>query len=79
MMKKCEACEINMAKAKLVICSKIKYYLCLNCLLNFVTVSLSKDNFKNLIKNGHSVDEFYLHDDFYDAETGEALQSKIIE
>jgi hypothetical protein len=37
------------------------------------TYSLTKKQFKNLLKNGHTATEFLLHGDFYDEE-GNAQQ-----
>jgi hypothetical protein len=39
----------------------------------FLPTSLYKKEFKNMLKNGHSADEFYLHGDFYD-DNGTAQQ-----
>jgi hypothetical protein len=50
------------------------YHVCSNCLMELTTYSLKPEHFKNLIKNGHSTSEFLLHGDFYDDESGEALQ-----
>jgi len=71
---KCEACGefpqmINLDTRDGV------YNICHNCLLKLVTLSLSNQEFKNLLKNGHKSTEFYLHSDFYDGD-GNALQSK---
>jgi hypothetical protein len=78
---KCEACEGPLS-VKSTLTEEYdgertsKYVLCANCLLQLVTLSLTKRQFKNLIKNGHSPDEFYLHGDFY-SESGEAMQPKL--
>lgn len=50
------------------------YKLCANCLTSLILTSLSKKEFKNLLKNKHTVDEFLLHSDFYHPTTGEAFQ-----
>jgi hypothetical protein len=52
------------------------YLLCSNCLAHLITLDLTKKQFKNLIKAGHTTREFYLHRDFYDLE-GNALQPMI--
>lgn len=74
---KCESCDAEYPWPTLVtlvmIGEAIKYKICLTCLQKLVTYSLSPENYKNLLKAGHSVDEFYLHGDFYD-EAGNALQ-----
>ena len=80
-MTKCEACNGPLS-VKSTLTEEYygeiisKYMLCANCLLNLVTLSLSPKQFKNLIRNGHTTDEFYLHGDFYD-EDGNAMQPKL--
>ena len=49
------------------------YKICSNCLDNLVNRNLSQKQFKNILKNGHSDNEYLLHEDFYD-EDGNALQ-----
>ena len=72
--KKCEACGRMSPGAELKLGARKEIYiLCLNCLIPFVNCNLSKEQFKSLLANGHTVSEFYLHDDFYDEE-GNALQ-----
>lgn len=51
-----------------------EYKVCANCLSYLTTYSLKPEMFFNLLRNGHTVREFLLHEDFYDDETGEALQ-----
>jgi len=85
-METCEACNQNMVtielidKADLMIDREkgkhFNYNLCNNCLLQLVTYSLSKEQYRRLIQNGHTNKEFYLHDDFYDEE-GNAIQPKL--
>jgi len=53
-----------------------RYYLCRNCEGPFVNCDLSKEQFFSMLKNGHTTAEFMLHEDFYDEETGEALQPR---
>ena len=53
-----------------------KYQVCANCLLALVNTALSPAQFFSLIRNGHTTKEFLLHGDFYDDETGEALQPR---
>ncbi len=49
------------------------YKVCVNCLIGLVNYSLSKEQYRNLIDNGHVSSEFLLHEDFYD-ENGDAVQ-----
>ncbi len=71
----CEACIDSPAGSMLYLkANNEKYELCLNCLTPFVRCALKPEQFFNLLKNGHTVKEFFLHGDFYDEETGEALQ-----
>ena len=76
----CQSCEEDEEQWILTDCykkSKSKpYHLCSNCLLELVNTCLSPEHLKNLIKNGHSDKEFYLHSDFYDKK-GNALQPKL--
>ncbi len=57
--------------------SNCNYSLCSNCMLPFVLTALTPDQFFALLERGHTTKEFQLHSDFYDEETGEALQPKI--
>ena len=51
------------------------YKLCANCMTNLVMLSLAPHEFLNLIKNDPDRKwEFWLHDDFYDPNTGHAYQ-----
>jgi hypothetical protein len=52
------------------------YVVCTNCLTRLTMLDLTKKQFKNLIKAGHSTTEYYLHNDFYD-DMGNALQPRI--
>lgn len=74
-------CECNCGSEVMVIHKDLPegyiYKLCRNCEVGFVNHSLTPKQFFSLIKNGHKVTEFMLHDDFYDDETGEALQPRI--
>jgi len=54
-----------------------KYLLCKNCEVLFVNNALTPEMFKSMIENGHSSDEFMLHSDFYDEDTGEAIQPRM--
>lgn len=70
----CESCEVAPVGVEVIKLNERKRYsICLNCHVFLVSLSLPKEFFKNLLKNGHTTDEFYLHDDFYDEE-GRALQ-----
>lgn len=73
-MRKCQACG---SEVQWVLTSeyddKETYSICSNCLTNLVRLNLSKKQFKALLKAGHTDDEFFLHEDFYD-ENGKALQ-----
>jgi len=51
------------------------YVVCGNCLIALVGLGLNPDQFANMLAQGHSTEEFFLHSDFYD-ETGQALQPK---
>lgn len=53
-----------------------EYKVCANCLPALVNTALSPTQFFNLIRNGHTTKEHLLHGDFYDDETGEALQPR---
>lgn len=53
-----------------------QYKVCANCLPALVNTALSPTQFFNLIRNGHTTKEHLLHGDFYDDETGEALQPR---
>ena len=71
MNKKCECCG---NKTDLVLNDGVlKYIICHNCISQLINTNLSPTQFRNLIRNGHSYTEFYLHEDFYDEE-GNALQ-----
>jgi hypothetical protein len=54
-----------------------KTFLCKNCEVRYVTISLKSDQFFSLLKNKHTTKEFMLHSDFYDEDSGEALQPMI--
>ena len=76
-MKKCECgCGSEAQVMHVDLYNGHTYFLCSNCEIPFVMNSLSKKQFKALIKNGHTTKEFALHEDFYDEETGEALQPR---
>ena len=79
-MKPCECCE------KYPVMWKLKdvyvgehgaktYKLCANCLDELIHLALSQKHYKNLLKNGHDADEYFIHSDFYD-EDGNALQPR---
>ena len=73
---KCESCKINDFEVEQTAYDGHKpYRLCRPCLDRLVNKSLRPLEFFNLTAiHGHS---FYLHDDFYDYETGEATQPDI--
>lgn len=54
-----------------------EYVACPNCLLGLVTNSLTSAQFLRAKEKGGDVSRWYLHEDFYDGETGEALQPKM--
>ena len=56
--------------------SNCRYLLCRNCEVDFVNCALSKEQFFNMLGNGHTTKEFMLHGDFYDEDSGEALQPR---
>lgn len=73
--KKCEACEGHNYSWTLSDNYGVTYKVCTNCLLDLVETAMSKKQFKNMLKNGHSDNEFLLHGDFYD-NRGNAEQPK---
>ena len=74
-MKKCECgCGHEAQIIQVDLYHGDTYFLCANCHTALVLKSLSKKQFFALIKCGHTVQEFELHEDFYDAKTGMALQ-----
>lgn len=54
-----------------------KYVVCPNCLISLVMLCLTPEQYRRAIDAGCDANWFYLHDDFYDPETGEALQPKV--
>ena len=72
---KCESCEKIFDNLIELIDGTSNYMICHNCLLKLVNLRLTPKNYKNLLKNSHDKNEFYLHGDFYD-NNGEALQPK---
>ena len=76
-MRTCQSCDTNEEQWIIIDCYRKSkpYHLCSNCLLELVNTCLTPEHFKNLVKNGHADNEFYLHSDFYD-EKGIALQPK---
>lgn len=54
-----------------------QYCACANCLLGLVNLSLTPTQFLRAKEKGGNVERFYLHGDFYDPETGQALQPKM--
>jgi len=53
------------------------YVSCPNCLFRLVNCSLAPWQFKRARDAGGDTSRFYLHEDFYGRETGEALQPKL--
>lgn len=78
-MKECQACEERPAQVELKDINdgseEKPYELCHNCLIELVNLELNQQQFRSLIRHGHSVNEFLLHSDFYD-ERGRALQPR---
>ena len=75
-MMECEACRKNDAQVcHTDLYDKTQTYLCKNCEVAYVNLSLTKKQFFNMIKSGHTTKEFMLHSDFYDEE-GVALQGR---
>jgi len=72
-MSKCESCEDFPVTVEMTDIGTTTYKICNNCLFELVNHALTNQHFKNLLKNGHSSSEYYLHDDFYD-EDGNAIQ-----
>jgi len=71
----CQACNRE-CESELKVDKDQIYKCCLNCIFNINNLNLNPTQFFNLLKNGHDKNEFYLHDDFYDWDTGEALQPR---
>ena len=71
----CEACMKTHAHSELTSTygDEKTYKLCANCLFQLVAYSLSPEQYRNLLLNGHSPHEFYIHEDFYD-DDGNAMQ-----
>ena len=69
---KCECCD-NQTEDEFRT-SDIIYNLCANCMQGLIFLDLSPKQVQMLLDNKHSLSEFYLHGDFYDGETLEALQ-----
>ena len=71
---KCECCEDDKVQWTLKDSDnpKVIYKVCPNCLLHLTTFSLRPNEFKNLLKNGHTIEEILLNDTFYN-ENGESL------
>jgi hypothetical protein len=77
-MIECEACgekDVLCVLEDLFSIKNSRFIVCGNCLISLINLRLSVKQFKNLIKNGHNSNEFYLHEDFYDEE-GVALQPR---
>ena len=76
-MRLCECCEEHEYQWRLIYAfDKSEYLMCSNCLISLVNNDLTKEQFFALLGAGHSIREYLLHDDFYDPETGEALQPR---
>jgi len=50
------------------------YVACPNCLVRLVTHSLTPQQYLRAKQAGRDMDRYYLHSDFYDQDTGTALQ-----
>lgn len=70
-------CECNCGNDVQIIIKPLRakrgYRLCMNCCLELNMYNLKPQHYLALIRK-HDKHEFMLHDDFYDYETGEALQ-----
>jgi len=78
----CEACGYNgLINILITETETAPYRLCPNCLIMLVNNSLTPDLYFKLREKRWIEDrgdyEFYLHGDFYNLETGEAIQSKL--
>lgn len=75
---KCECCNDAEVQWELVDAydKDTTYRVCSNCLPFLTACSLSKLQFKNLLKNGHNANEHLLHEDFYDGD-GNSLQGQL--
>ena len=69
---KCQ-CECGNESTTILVNYNEAYHLCANCVFDLINLNLKPEQFKALLRNGHSNTEFYLHSDFYD-EDGNALQ-----
>jgi hypothetical protein len=54
-----------------------EYVACPNCLIGLVMTSLTPQQFLRAREQGGDITRWYLHDDFYDPDSGEALQPKM--
>ena len=72
---KCECCKKAEHQWQITdtLDNSVSYFVCSCCLPDLVTYNLKKKQIRNLIKSGHTRDEFLLHEDFYD-DDGNALQ-----
>jgi hypothetical protein len=71
----CESCKINESQ-DWAESSAVEYHLCWLCQYRLINYALRPLEYFNLCAiYGHS---YYLHDDFYDNETGEATQPKVV-
>lgn len=59
----CDKCDVQWISADA--CDETTYKVCSNCVIPLINCSLSKEQFFNLIKNGHNDKEFLLHSDYY--------------
>lgn len=73
---KCESCNNNYDGELVINDGGLVYHLCHNCAPRLFCLNLSPEQFFNIINSGHHEDEFLLHSDFYDSDTGEALQPR---
>lgn len=54
-----------------------RYVVCAGCHVGLITLSLAPWQFLRAKESGGDVNRYYLHDDFYDRDTGDALQPKM--
>jgi hypothetical protein len=72
----CESCKTKPSEVNERLNEVLQpYHLCIECHIRLINYALRPLEFFNLAAiHGHS---YYLHDDFYDFDTGEAMQPKI--
>jgi len=74
----CEACGKNEIYNHWHLIDKsvknVIYKLCSDCIVGLFLHTLKPKEYFRLLKNGHDDEEFEIHGDFYEKDTGEAWQ-----